>query len=110
MLAILTPEQTAEIRATHDRTDTSFDNHNIHTQVDYLARAVGGGDVPAWRAACLRGFDFLLSAQMENGGWPQRYPDHSGFAGHITFNDGVMIGVLDVLKDAGDGAPPLAVA
>ena len=105
MLAVLTPEQAAAIRATHDRTDTSFDNHNVHTQVDYLARAYAAENVVAWRDACLRGFDFLFAAQMENGGFPQRFPNHPGFAGHITFNDGVMIGILDVLKDAADEAP-----
>src|SRR5690606_7297468 len=28
----------------------------------------------------------------------------SGYHGHITFNDGVMIGILNVLQDAADGA------
>lgn len=104
-LAMLTPEQMAALRATRARTDTSFDNHNIHTQVDYLARAYSSGGVDAWRDACLAGFDFMLAAQQENGGFPQRYPDASGYAAHITFNDGVMIGILNVLKDASDTAP-----
>ena len=105
LLAILTPEQTAAIRATRDRTDTSFDNHNIHSQVDYLARAYALSGNSDWRDACLRGFDFMLAAQLENGGFPQSYPNPSGYAAHITFNDGVMIGILNVLKDAGDGLP-----
>jgi PelA/Pel-15E family pectate lyase len=104
-LAILTPEQTAAVRATRNRTDTSFDNHNIHTQVDYLARAYASSGNTDWREACLRGFDFMLTAQLANGGFPQRYPNPSGYAAHITFNDGVMIGILDVLKNAGDPSP-----
>jgi PelA/Pel-15E family pectate lyase len=105
LLAILTPQQTAALRATRGRTDTSFDNHNIHPQVDYLARVCGSVDSPDWRDACLRGFDFMLAAQLSNGGFPQRFPDASGYASHITFNDGVMVGILNVLKDAADGLP-----
>ncbi len=105
LLAILTPEQTATVRATRHRTDTSFDNHNIHSQVDYLARAYAAGGENAWRDACLRGFDFMLAAQLESGGFPQRYPNPSGYAAHITFNDGVTIGILNVLKDASDNEP-----
>ena len=104
-LAILTPEQKSAIQATHDRTDTSFDNHNIHSQVDYLARAYSSTGNEAWRDACLRGFDFMLGAQLAGGGFPQRYPDPTGYAAHVTFNDGVMIGILNVLKDAADGLP-----
>ena len=37
MLAVLTDEQRKAVIATHDRADTSFDNHNVHPQVDYLA-------------------------------------------------------------------------
>jgi PelA/Pel-15E family pectate lyase len=105
LLAVLTPEQTTAVQATRNRTDSSFDNHNIHPQVEYLARAYASAGVKAWRDACLRGFDFMLAAQLESGGFPQRFPDPSGYAAHITINDGVMIGILNVLKDAGDGLP-----
>ena len=106
LLAILTPEQIAAVQATRSRTDTSFDNHNIHTQVEYLARAYTMAGVEAWREACLRGFDFMLAAQLANGGFPQRYPQASGYAAQITFNDGVMIGILNVLEDAAEGPSP----
>jgi PelA/Pel-15E family pectate lyase len=105
MQAILTPDQAAAVRATRASTDTSFDNHNIHSQVDYLARAYTLRGESSWRNACLRGFDFLLAAQLAGGGFPQRYPDPQGYAAHITFNDGVMIGILDVLFDASRAAP-----
>jgi PelA/Pel-15E family pectate lyase len=105
MLAVLNDQQRAAVLAARDRNDTSFDNSNGHSQVEYLAKAnaiVGDDEL---RAACLRGFDHLLAAQLPNGGLPQRYPDGKGYHGHITFNDGVMIGILNVLKDAADGAP-----
>ncbi len=104
-LAVLTPEQAAAVQATRKQNDTSFDNHNIHPQVDYLARAYTSTGDDTWRDACLRGFDFMLAAQLDSGGFPQRNPDPGGYSAHITFNDGVMIGILSVLKDAADGLP-----
>lgn len=108
MLAILTDEQKNAVRESHGRTDTTFDNHTTHPQVEYLARAyVLLGD-PAYREAARRGLDFILGAQYPHGGFPQRWPNTNGLAGHITFNDGVMIGCLSVLKAAADGAPHFA--
>jgi PelA/Pel-15E family pectate lyase len=105
MLAVLTDEQRKVVVATHDRADTSFDNHNVHPQVDYLARAYTAGGEESWRQACLRGLDFMLAAQLANGGFPQSYPKAKGFAADITFNDGVTIGVLSVLEDISEGLP-----
>ncbi len=106
MQAILTAEQREAVRATYDRDDTSFDNSNGHSQVDYLARALPLLDNDREvREACLRGFDHLLAAQLENGGFPQWYPRTKGYHGYITFNDGVMIGILNVLQDAAEGTP-----
>lgn len=108
MLAVLTPEQVRAVRDSHERTDTTFDNHTTHTQVDYLARAFARLGDPAYRAACERGLDFILGAQYPNGGFPQRWPNTKGIAGHITFNDGVMVGILTVLKAAADRDGPFA--
>ncbi len=105
MLAVLTEEQRQAVRETRSRTDTSFDNGNVHSQVVYLARAYTASGNPAWKEACLRGLDFMLSAQLENGGFPQRFPNSKGFSAHVTFNDGVMMGILNTLKDCNDGAP-----
>ena len=105
MTAILTEAQRAKVRETHNRTDTSFDNGNLHSQVAYLARAYAQAGEPAWRDACVRGLDFILSAQYPNGGFPQQFPRPKDYHAHITFNDGAMIGCLHVLKDAADGEP-----
>ena len=105
MTAILTDAQKAKVLATHNDSDTSFDNGNLHSQVAYLARAFALHGEPAWREACVRGLDFILSAQYPNGGFPQRFPKPKDFHAHITFNDYVMIGCLHVLKDATEGEP-----
>ena len=108
MTAVLTEAQAAKVRETRSHEDTSFDNGNLHSQVAYLARAFTMLGEPSWRAACERGFDFILAAQYPNGGWPQRFPGANDFHAHITFNDFVMIGCLHVLKDAADGEPQFA--
>ena len=108
MTAILTEVQQAKVRATRNRTDTSFDNGNLHSQVAYLSRAYLQAGEPAWRDACVRGLDFILSAQYPNGGFPQQFPRPKDFHAHITFNDYAMVGSLHVLKDAADGVPCFA--
>lgn len=108
MTAILTPEQRGKVVATRANNDTSYDNGNIHSQVGYLARAVAQLDAPDWRKACENGFDFILRSQYSNGGFPQRFPNPSGFHAHITFNDGVMMGVMNLLDDAARGAKHFA--
>lgn len=108
MAAVLTLAQRAAVLATRDRADTSYDNGNIHSQVEYLARACVQTNDPAWRAACERGLDFILGSQYANGGFPQQHPGAKGFHAHITFNDGVMTGCLRVLHAAAEGAPHFA--
>lgn len=108
MLAILSEQQRAKVVETHGASDSSYDNGNLHSQVDYLARAVAQTGHAKWRAACERGFDFLLRSQYPNGGIPQRFPNATSYHAHITFNDGVMIGALEVLRDAAESKPHFA--
>ena len=108
MLAILTEAQRAAVEATRDAHDSSYDNNNLHSQVKYLAQAVAQTGDAQWRAACERGFDFMLRSQYSGGGFPQRFPNPRSYHAHITFNDGVMIGILQVLADASSQAPYFA--
>ena len=99
MMAILTDEQKEILLQSSGETNTTIDNGATHEQVQYLAKAFAlSGDV-RHRDACLRGLDYLLNAQYSNGGWPQFFPDTSGYRKYITFNDGAMIGVMRVLFD-----------
>ncbi|MCX5684268.1 MAG: pectate lyase, partial [Planctomycetota bacterium] len=61
-----------------------------------------------FKEAVLRGLDYLLKAQYENGGWPQFYPNASGYHTHITFNDDAMIGVMRFLRDLAKKDGPCA--
>lgn len=119
MAAILDDNERAAVAAAKSRTgDVTFDNDTCHTQVAYLASAAlivertgapaDAGLAKTYRDAARRGIVFMLSAQYPNGGFPQRWPNPKGYSAHITFNDGVMLGILAVLRDVADGAPQYA--
>ena len=40
----------------------------------YLARVYNGTGYERFKESFLRGIDYLLEAQYDNGGWPQYYP------------------------------------
>ncbi|MFZ4621868.1 MAG: pectate lyase [Bacteroidota bacterium] len=100
MLAILTDEQKkAIVDSKNDISLTTFDNGATHSQIAYLAKAFKKTKQERFKDAVLRGIDFILSAQYPNGGFPQFYPDTKGYRKYITFNDGAMGGVMEVLGD-----------
>jgi PelA/Pel-15E family pectate lyase len=86
--------------------DTTLDNGTTHRQIKVLAEAYSKSKLPRFRDGAEAGIQFLLAAQYENGGWPQRYPKMKGYARYITFNDGAMVGALDVLSKAGEKQKP----
>lgn len=98
MQAILSEEQKALVLKSKNILNTSFDNGATHSQLKFLARAYLTTKIERYKDAFLHGIEFVLSSQYPNGGFPQFYPDTSGYRKHITFNDGAMIGVMNLLK------------
>jgi PelA/Pel-15E family pectate lyase len=88
--------------------DSTIDNSSTYTQLAYLARVYTAQHQERHREAFFKGFDYLLKAQYPNGGWPQFYPNLSGYYKHITFNDGAMIGVMKLLRDVAAAKPAYA--
>ena len=79
--------------------DSTIDNGATYTQLSFLARVYTKTQQARHRESFLKGLDFLFKAQYPNGGWPQFYPDLSGYYKHITYNDDAMIGVMKLLRD-----------
>jgi PelA/Pel-15E family pectate lyase len=79
----------------------TFDNDATVDEMRFLAKAITAGTNPpaAWRAAFLRGLDYIFAAQYPNGGWPQVWPLQGGYHDAITYNDGAMLHVLVLLRD-----------
>ena len=58
------------------------------------------------RDAFLKGLDWLLAAQYDNGGWPMFYPPREGYYTHIDFNDNAQSGVMMLMDDVAKGDKP----
>lgn len=98
MLAVLTDEQIKLVKSSKHLTNTTFDNGTTYSQTDYLARVYSLTGKQKYLEGFLKGINFILEAQYNNGGWSQFYPDTSGYRKYITFNDGAMIGVMNTLQ------------
>lgn len=105
MATKLTTANREEIGKQKTAIDSTIDNDATYTQMEYLARVFDGTQLPRFKTAFEKGFDFLIRAQYPNGGWPQFYPNPEGYHRHITYNDDAMAGVLTLLKAIADQDP-----
>ena len=107
MAAPLTEKQRAELVKSKSETgkesSATIDNGATFTQLEYIARVYAAQKHERHREAFLKGLDYLLAAQYENGGWPQYFPLRRGYYSHITYNDNAMAGVLELLRDVARG-------
>lgn len=106
MAQILTPTEQQRIRENPKRPVSLIDNGATYTQLRFLARIHTATGQALYRQSFLRGLDYLLAAQYENGGWPMVFPLKGGYYDHITFNDGSMIGVMRLLRDIARAEEP----
>jgi PelA/Pel-15E family pectate lyase len=82
------------------RIQGTFDNGATTGELRLLARAFRATQNQAYRDAFVRGLDHILGAQYTNGGWPQYAPPPANsYHRHITFNDGTMQRLLELLRD-----------
>ena len=94
-------KQTAKEEQGND--DTTIDNKATTREITYLLEAYGKTGNLRYKAAAIRGVDYLLAAQYSNGGWPQYYPDDRLYRSQVTYNDDAMINALKVLDSIARG-------
>lgn len=82
-----------------DKIKPTFDNGATFDELRFLARFYHRTKDESAKSAFLKGFDFIISAQYPNGGFPQSYPPGNGYPRYITFNDGVMVRALEFLRE-----------
>ncbi|MES2777216.1 MAG: pectate lyase [Bacteroidota bacterium] len=103
--AILTDAQKDSLRKVKHILNTTFDNSTTWSHVECLAKVYTATKNEAYKVACLKGLDFILSAQYANGGWPQYFPLMKDYSKYITYNDDVFTGIMGVLKNINDAKP-----
>ncbi len=99
MLAILTPAQKDSLLKVKNILNTTFDNSTTYSHVACLANIYSATKLERFKAAALKGIDYILSAQYKNGGWPQYYPLEKNYSKEITFNDDNITGIMTLFKD-----------
>ena len=83
----------------NDPMDCTIDNGATCQELLFLSKIYKKNPDERYKTAFLKGLDYLLEAQYDNGGWPQFFPLIKGYYSHITYNDDAMVGVLELLKE-----------
>jgi len=100
----LSDEQKKELKEGYeDGIDATIDNDATTKEIKYLIKIYKQTKNKKYLESTERGINYLLTAQYENGGWPQFYPDFSSYRSEITYNDNAMTNALDVLEDVVEG-------
>jgi PelA/Pel-15E family pectate lyase len=107
MAARLTDAELARVQSEKSRTDDStIDNNATTMQMVYLARLWQATHQERFRAGFVAAVEYLLSGQYDNGGWPQFWPEKSGYQLHITYNDNAIVNTLELFRDIYSGKDP----
>ena len=80
-------EYTKAWNAKGDVNQSTIDNNATTTEIQYLARLYQATQKEKYKEGVLKGIQYLLKAQYDNGGWPQFYPRPTGYYVQITYND-----------------------
>ena len=92
------------------KTEATIDNDATTSEIAYLIRyCAAHGAAERARAALDRALDWLIAAQLPNGGWPQFPGREKGYWTEITFNDNAMVNVLRLLRDISRGEGDCAI-
>ena len=82
-----------------DPIECTTDNGATCQEMLFLSKMYKKNPDEKYKIAFLKGIDYLLAAQYENGGWPQFYPLMKGYYTHITYNDDSMVNILELFKE-----------
>ena len=82
--------------------DITTDNGATIQEMEFLSKMYKQIPDERYKNAFLKGIDYVIEAQYENGGWPQFYPLKKGYYTCITYNDDSMVNILNLLKEIKD--------
>lgn len=95
-------EELVKLKSTNK--DLTTDNFATIQEMLFLSEVFKHNPDERYKTAFLKGLDYLLEAQYENGGWPQFYPLKKGYYTHITYNDDSMVNIMNLLKEIKDNS------
>ena len=95
----LTEAEKANQLRKKDTLDAILDNDATTTEMKFLARMYNKTKTEKYKTAFLKGMNYILEAQYDNGGWPMFYPLRKGYYTHITFNDNAVLNIMEILND-----------
>lgn len=87
------------IKLKSDPIGCTTDNGATCQEMVFLSKVYGHFPDLKYKNAFLKGLVYLLMAQYDNGGWPQFFPLKKGYYNHITYNDDLMVNILNILKE-----------
>ena len=82
-----------------EKLKATYDNRATTNELRFIARIYGGTKKVVYRESFVRGLDYILKGQYQNGGWPQYYPPGSNYHRRITFNDNAMVRLLNFIRE-----------
>ena len=81
-----------------DTHEVTTDNGATTQEMLFLSKMYAQNPDERYKTAFLKGLDYILEAQYDNGGWPQFYPLKKGYYTHITYNDDSMVHIMEALE------------
>lgn len=82
------------------RNRVSFDDNQSQSAIRFLMALDQVMEDDSLTAAINKALDMMLETQLDNGGWPHRYPRNYDYHDFATFNDGGINDCLKVMLDA----------
>jgi len=86
------------------RQKSTIDNDTTMVQIRFLGRVFKATNDKKYGDAVVKGVEYILKTQYDNGGWPQFAPITTGYHQRVTFNDDAVANVAEVLIDVGNKA------
>ncbi len=94
----LSPEFTLILINDKKKNDATIDDGSTTFEIEYLLKKSEALHQRKYLMAAEKGINYLMESQNAAGGFPQKFPDTSGYHKHITYNDEAMISVLWIIK------------
>jgi hypothetical protein len=78
----------------------SFDDNQSQSAVSFLMALERQIDDSLVSSATKRALEMMMTAQLNNGGWPHMYPEQGNYHDYATFNDGGINDCIRVMIEA----------